>query len=292
MPRRRSVWMKVYFALLLALLMCSPLAAEQVDRDIAVWALHLGGAVLLEDGSSPIRDVTSLPGGDFRIVTLNLVGTNMHPPHMKRFAQLTALRKLHLPGPMWNPRAESRTDYNCELAHLGGLKTLKKLTVSHSFLRRISIKDAGVSELYGLGPNLEELVLRKTRITGATLGALKNLRSLDVTWSDFNDEGMGTVAYMRKLRKFWAQDTAITDEGLWALAHLTELEELDLGGNDISEAGLVHLSRLTNLKKLNILGHCCPVKSRIESIGWGHRGIRFGSRMAGVPVKWAFFRIA
>ena len=42
----------------------------------------------------------------------------------------------------------------------------------------------------------------------------------------------------------------------------------------------------------NVLGHCCPVKSRIESIGWGHRGIRFGSRMAGVPVKWAFFRIA
>ena len=41
-----------------------------------------------------------------------------------------------------------------------------------------------------------------------------------------------------------------------------------------------------------ICDHCCPVKSRIESIGWGHRGIRFGSRMAGVPVKWAFFRIA
>ena len=38
--------------------------------------------------------------------------------------------------------------------------------------------------------------------------------------------------------------------------------------------------------------HCCPVKSRIESIGWGHRGIRLGSRMAGVPVKGAFFRIA
>ena len=30
----------------------------------------------------------------------------------------------------------------------------------------------------------------------------------------------------------------------------------------------------------------------IESIGWGHRGIRLGSRMAGVPVKGAFFRIA
>ncbi len=43
---------------------------------------------------------------------------------------------------------------------------------------------------------------------------------------------------------------------------------------------------------LGILHHCCPVKSRIESIGWGHRGIRLGSRMAGVPVKGAFFRIA
>ena len=41
-----------------------------------------------------------------------------------------------------------------------------------------------------------------------------------------------------------------------------------------------------------VFDHCCPVKSRIESIGWGHRGIRFGSRMAGVPVKRAFFRIA
>ncbi len=41
-----------------------------------------------------------------------------------------------------------------------------------------------------------------------------------------------------------------------------------------------------------ISNHCCPVKSRIESIGWGHREIRLGSRMAGVPVKGAFFRIA
>ncbi len=43
---------------------------------------------------------------------------------------------------------------------------------------------------------------------------------------------------------------------------------------------------------IKVVNHCCPVKSRIESIGWGHRGIRLGSRMAGVPVKGAFFRIA
>ena len=58
--------------------------------------------------------------------------------------------------------------------------------------------------------------------------------------------------------------------------------------------GLGVLCKLTflALSMLPLLYHCCPVKSRIESIGWGHRGIRFGSRMAGVPVKWAFFRIA
>ena len=39
-------------------------------------------------------------------------------------------------------------------------------------------------------------------------------------------------------------------------------------------------------------GHCCPARSRTESIGWGPGLIRFGSPMAGVPVKWALSRRA
>ena len=38
-------------------------------------------------------------------------------------------------------------------------------------------------------------------------------------------------------------------------------------------------------------GHYCPVKSRIESAGWGHRVSCRGSRTAAKPVKWAFSRI-
>ena len=34
----------------------------------------------------------------------------------------------------------------------------------------------------------------------------------------------------------------------------------------------------------------CPVKSRIESVGWGHRVSFRGSRTAARPVKWAFSR--
>ena len=36
--------------------------------------------------------------------------------------------------------------------------------------------------------------------------------------------------------------------------------------------------------------HYCPVKSRIESVGWGHRVSFRGSRTAARPVKWAFSR--
>ena len=64
--------------------------------------------------------------------------------------------------------------------------------------------------------------------------------------------------------------------------------------NDLPAAGMVAV-RVTSPGGASnpfMLDHCCPVKSRIESIGWGHRGIRLGSRMAGVPVKGAFFRIA
>jgi hypothetical protein len=39
-----------------------------------------------------------------------------------------------------------------------------------------------------------------------------------------------------------------------------------------------------------IFGHCCPVKSRTESIGCRDRVSRDRSRMREVPVKWAFSR--
>ena len=63
-------------------------------------------------------------------------------------------------------------------------------------------------------------------------------------------------------------------------------------GEFVNGSRLVYPLEKLAMRFLNMTAHCCPVKSRIESIGWGHRGIRFGSRMAGVPVKRAFFRIA
>src|SRR5688572_30655763 len=118
----------IFITALSAILLSVPAKAAEVDRDVALWALRMGGSVVLEGDTRRIRDVVELPQGDFRIVILNMIGTNMHPPHMEAFGQLTALRELHVPGPMWNPRAESRTEYSEEMRHLAGLSTLRKLT--------------------------------------------------------------------------------------------------------------------------------------------------------------------
>jgi hypothetical protein len=111
----------------------------------------MGGWVTLEGSPRRISDVADLPAADFRIVVLNMVATNMHPPHMEAFGKLTALRELYLPGPMWNPRAESRTPYSETLAYLNGLSTLKKLEMSYTFLEGMSVLDRGIRENAGLG---------------------------------------------------------------------------------------------------------------------------------------------
>src|SRR5262245_27373588 len=195
----------------------------------------MGGFVVLEGDLRRIRDVADLPQEDFRIETLNLVGANIHPPHMEAIGKLTALKELDLPGPMWNPRAESRTDYNDSAGYLNGLKTLKKLTFSLTFLIRINFNDSGLDKFQSLGPTLEELAIRRAQIKGQGLRHFTSLRSLDITWSYVEDDGMQSIAGMTKLRKFWARDTRITDRTLALLGNLRELEDVDIGGTDITE---------------------------------------------------------
>jgi len=110
-----------------------PLIAAETDHEVAIWTIDMGGFVVLEGNQRRIRDVADLPMRDFRIEVLNLVGANIHPPHLEAVGKLTALKELDLPGPMWNPRAESKTDYNDSAGYLAGLTALKKLTFSHSF---------------------------------------------------------------------------------------------------------------------------------------------------------------
>src|SRR5215207_8257466 len=92
-----------------AVCLAAPAFTADVDRHVALWALQMGGFVTLEGSPQRIRNIADLPDKDFRIGVLNLVGANIHPPHMEAIGKLSALKELDLPGPMWNPRAESKT---------------------------------------------------------------------------------------------------------------------------------------------------------------------------------------
>ena len=97
--------------------------------------------------------------------------------------------------------------------------------------------------------------------------------------------------------------TAGIQEAIWAL---------DVPGNDMPDGGVIQIppgehklyqtltigngtasiSSLGNRSDITFVAlHYCPVKSRIESAGWGHRVSCRGSRTAAKPVKWAFSRI-
>src|SRR4051812_1799923 len=70
----------------------SPILAEPQDRQVAEWALLLGGSVRIEGRADRVRDVTKLPEGDFSLELVDLVGTNILPPDLKWLSGLSRLK--------------------------------------------------------------------------------------------------------------------------------------------------------------------------------------------------------
>ena len=229
------------------------LRAEPVDRDVAEWAIRMGGWVDLHGRDGRIHSVENLPTEDFRLETLNLVGGNIDPPDLARLSTLSALKELHLRGPCGTPARERTKNQSTDLKFIAPLSTLETLTFSYTFLASIRFIDDGFEQIESL-TNLKNIRVRQTRVKGHALGPFRNLESLDLTFTPVDDEGVANLVGMRKLRRLWLGDTLVTDKGLEALENLTELEELDLGGTGITDNGLTYLSGLTKLKKLNLLG--------------------------------------
>src|SRR5205823_3762788 len=176
-------------AVLCLLIAATPLAAEPQDRQVAEWAILLGGSVRLEGRAERIRDLTKLPAGDFHLELVDLVGTNILPPDLKWLTGLTRLKVLNLPGPMWNPISGATIDYSRNLKHLAGLPTLEELTFSYTYLESIKFVDSGVEEIAALGPTLRVLGLENTQVKGRHLAALTNLEELDLVYCPIDDEG-------------------------------------------------------------------------------------------------------
>ena len=236
------------------LLTSSPLRAEPLDRQVAEWAILMGGSIRIEGRDERIREITKLPAADFRLVLADFVGTNMNPPDLQRLIGLTRLKTLNLPGPMWNPRAESSIDYSRELRHLAQIRSLEELTFSYTYLESIDFKDTGIQAIAALAPSLRVLSLENTEVRGRYLAPLTNLEALDLVYCPVNDEGLRQMERLTKLRRLLLRDAVISDEGLRSLSGLVNVEQLDLGGTRITDAGVAHLREMTRLKKLNLQG--------------------------------------
>ena len=232
----------------------SPLRAEPLDREVAEWVILMGGSVRLEGQDGRIRELTQLPAADFHLELADLVGTNINPPDLQRLSGLTQLKTLNLPGPMWNPSANSNTDYSRELRHLASIRSLEELTFSYTYLESINFEDTGIEAIVPLAPSLRLLSLENTQVRGRHLAPFTNLEALDLVYCPVTDEGLRQMQGLTKLRRLLLRDALISDEGLRSLSGLVNLEQLDLGGTKITDVGIAYLRGMTKLKKLNLQG--------------------------------------
>ncbi|HZR03921.1 MAG TPA: hypothetical protein VFA81_12195, partial [Burkholderiales bacterium] len=201
---------------------CAVSLIAGAPRETAVWILRQGGSVALDGKRIWISDLARLPSGDLRVTGADLSGTHIDPSDLKRIGELSDLRELFLPGYMWNNSAGSKMDANDQLRNLAGLKNLVKLHLGMHFLTDVHLQDKGVELLAPL-TQLQELRLEQTRIKGHAFAPFVHMRCLDLTYSNFDDEGMENLKGMSELSRLYVRDTLVTDAGLEAIANLRSL---------------------------------------------------------------------
>lgn len=103
------------------------------------------------------------------------------------------------------------------------------------------------AELFG---SVEEVNLRKGQADNALLaqiGALKEVRRLDLSNADIDDEGLHKIVHL-PLLELWLQETKITDASAATLSQIKSLTFLQLNATSLSDAFLEHLQPLPKLK--------------------------------------------
>jgi hypothetical protein len=96
------------------------------------------------------------------------------------------------------------------------------------------------------------------------LKALKELRELNLGYSQITDAGLAAIADSTELRSLYLYGTKVTDDGLRHLHRLNKLETLVLASENFSDAGLEHVASLPSLKLLNLNG------TRVTDAGLPH----------------------
>ena len=204
-----------------------------------LWTLDLGGSFTSDDD---LRYLSELA----HIQDLNLSHTRLAGRGLAHLGSLLSLRSLVLD---WNHIQEK------ELRHLTSLSRLETLSFSEN-----QIGEEGLTFIARL-PNLRKLNLSAygTGLYASInlhgfhmLGRIKTLRSLDLSGSDIDQDGLASLSTLNGLVKLGLENTGVTDSASEALAALVRLRSLNLRGTDLSDDGLVRLKDLAALRELQL----------------------------------------
>lgn len=234
------------------------------DREIVEWVLSVGGAVAVNSESNILTSIKEFPAepADFLLIDLRAATFAAHD--LQRLANLSCLFDLGLNG---NSLQEQDLKYFKYLKNLNGLNLHEFMIEGEglkyfsdlekmAFFRMYYSTVTGDGFKYFTNSNLSSLAVIKSSIDHAALqsiGALKQLITLDLSNSQIDDAGLAHLSALTKLEKFYAHmNPGITDAGLEHLQGMRNLEVLTVGGTGITDAGLKQLARHENLVQLAI----------------------------------------
>jgi serine/threonine protein kinase len=204
------------------------------SRKTAEWVFAKGGptasvqVVVTGQPAVAISAADLLPSEPFALVGVRLAGsTIVNDRDLARLAGMKSLSLIDLSGTTISD---------------AGIKQLTDISALTSInLEGTNVTDDGVSHLVRTCPNLNRLLLGKSKCTPAVVEAishLKQMRDLSLAGVPVVDEHLATISRLVNLQILNLAQTKVTDAGVAHLARLSQLQNLRLDGTQISDVGL------------------------------------------------------
>ena len=151
---------------------------------------------------------------------------------------------------------------DADMERIGQIKSLRKLNLAHT-----KITDVGIEHLKPLENVVELNLYYAEYITDTALAHLrewKRLEVLNLRGVRLTSQVFENLARLTSLRSLDIAFTEVEDDGFEQLSSLTKLESLALGGNRLSGTALASLKLLPALRSLDAGG-----MQRVDSGRWG-----------------------
>lgn len=105
-------------------------------------------------------------------------------------------------------------------------------------------------------PHLKRIKISGVSLEGrqiAELEGLKQLTSLDLSYTSVDDQSAKSIGKLESLRHLTVKGTLFGDRGVEEISNLTRLKTLDLSETAVSPKSIVWIARMSNLQKLRLL---------------------------------------